>query len=354
VVNPASAFKCSQGGLAVRVVALVESEDHVCCRYRLAAFRAAFAAANHTLHIQALPVTTFGRLSIGRGLFEADAVILQRKLLPRWAITLLRRRVRKLLFDYDDAVWLRDSYSPSGFDDPKRQRRFHATVAACDFVIAGNDFLADEARRHTSKERVAVIPTCVEPAKYPVASHSQRSALRLVWVGSQSTLRGLERFAPTLSAIGRAVPGIRLKLICDHFIGIPDLPIDECRWSEATEAAEIANVDIGIGWVPDDPWSRGKCGLKILQYHAAGLPAIANPVGVQADMVRNGETGYLATTTEEWVAAASRLAADAALRQRLGLAGRRKVEDRYSIAAGAAAWLAVFERLRAEPLRKSG
>jgi glycosyltransferase involved in cell wall biosynthesis len=381
----------------VRVVALVESEDHVCCRYRVAAFRDPLAAAGHHLEIHALPQTTFGRFAIGRGAGDADAVIVQRKLLPRWAVALLRRRVRRLVFDFDDAVWLRDSYAPQGFDDPKRLRRFRAMVAACDLVVAGNDFLAAEAAKYTRPERVVVIPTCVESGKYPLRTGNppspgtprgarcsdlspagrgirplpagERAAerseagegvgatppnhLQLVWVGSQSTLRGLERFAPTLSAIGRTVPGTRLKLICDRFFTIPGMPIDECVWREDTEAAEIAAADVGISWVPDDVWSRGKCGLKVLQYHAAGLPVVANPVGVHAEMVRNGETGFAAATTKEWVAAVAQLEADAALRGRLGLAGRRQVEQRYSVAAGVRRWIAALERL-AEPLRKSG
>jgi glycosyltransferase involved in cell wall biosynthesis len=338
----------------VRIVALVESEDHVCCRYRIAAFRDALVSAGHTVDIRQLPGGTFGRLAIGRGLADADAVILQRKLLPRWTINLLRRRVHKLIFDYDDAVWLRDSYSFAGFDDPKRLRRFRATIGACDLVIAGNEYLASEARKYTSQERVLVIPTCVEPGTYPVATPTSRESLRLVWVGSSSTLRGLERFTPTLSAIGRAVRGVRLKLICDRFLHIPDLPVDQCPWNGETEGTEIALADIGIGWVPDDPWSRGKCGLKILQYQAAGLPVIANPVGVQTNMVRTGETGMLATTTEEWVAAVGQLAGNAELRQRLGMAGRRLVEDSYSVAAGTRMWLTALESLQAESLRKSG
>jgi glycosyltransferase involved in cell wall biosynthesis len=169
--------------------------------------------------------------------------------------------------------------------------------------------------------------------------------LQLVWVGSSSTLRGLEQFTPTLSAIGEAVSGTRLKLICDRFIDIPHLPVDRCLWNEATEPAEIAAADVGVGWVPDDSWSRGKCGLKILQYQAAGLPVVANPVGVQADFVRDGETGFRATTTEEWVNAIRRLAADAELHRRSGEAGRRQVEAEYSVAAGAARWVAALDRL---------
>lgn len=337
----------------MRVVALVESTDHVCCRYRMAAFRAPLAAAGHHLDIRTLPHSSFGRLTIGSGLAETDVVVVQRKLLPRWAIALLRRRVRKLVFDFDDALWLRDSYAPQGFDDAKRLRRFQATIAACDLVVAGNDFLAAEAAKYIAAERVVVVPTCVEPANYPVAAHTRGDGVQLVWVGSQSTLQGLERFTETLSEIGRRIPGVRLKLICDRFLTVPELIVDRCAWREDTEAAEIAAADIGISWIPDDPWSRGKCGLKILQYQAAGLPVVTNPVGVHTQLVRDGETGFTATTTEQWVAAVNRLASNPALRRRIGLTGRQQVVDRYSIAAGARGWVAALERL-AKPLRKSG
>jgi glycosyltransferase involved in cell wall biosynthesis len=335
----------------VRVVALVESPDHVCCRYRLAAFRSALADAGHSLTLTPLPRGWFGRATLGRGLESADAVILQRKLLPPRVVARLRRRVRRFLFDFDDAVWLRDSYSPKGFDDAKRANRFRATVAACDIVIAGNDYLAAEARRFTT--RVSVIPTCVDVGKYPSKPTDDRpwafgKPLQLVWVGSSSTLRGLERFKPTLSAIGRAVPGTRLKLVCDRFIDIPDLPVDRCVWNEATEAREIAATDVGIGWVPDDPWSRGKCGLKVLQYQAAGLSVVANAVGVQTDFVTNA--GIVANTTEEWVGAIRRLT-DPELRQRFGDTGRRRVEAEFSVEAGARRWVAALETLAA---RKAG
>jgi glycosyltransferase involved in cell wall biosynthesis len=325
----------------VRLAALVESVDHVCCRYRLAAFRPHLAAAGHELSLSALPGSWFGRLTMGDP--AADAVIVQRKLLPTVAISLLRRRAKRLIFDFDDAVWLRDSYSPKGFHDARRTRRFRAMMQACDLVIAGNEYLAAEAQRYGA--RALVIPTCVDTTRLRVRTlHPRSDSLQLVWVGSSSTLRGLEQFTPTLSAIGRALPNVRLKIICDRFIDIPDLPVDRCEWNEATEGDEIAAADVGIGWVPDDPWSRGKCGLKVLQYQAAGLPVIANPVGVQADFVRDGATGYQATTTEDWVTAVRRLT-DTALRHRLGDTGRRQAEQHYSVAAGAARWLAALEEL---------
>ncbi|MCZ2343767.1 MAG: glycosyltransferase family 4 protein [Bacteroidales bacterium] len=337
------------------VVALVSSPDHVCCRYRLEAFRPALETAGHTLTYQTLPRNLFARLPSYRHLRSADVVIVQRKLLPPTEVNLLRRYAKRVVFDYDDAVWFRDSYSPKGFFSRRRTARFRAIAQVADLMVAGNAVLAAEGRRHAIPGRVVTVPTCVEPSFYPVAVHSLKPSLTLVWVGSSSTLRGLERFRSTLEAIGQAVPGVRLKLVCDQFLQFQHLPVDPVPWSALTEAGEIAAADIGIGWVPDDPWSRGKCGLKVLQYQAAGLPVIANPVGVQADFVRDGVTGFRAETTEEWIAAVRKLAEDAALRQRLGQAGRTQVLDKYSVAVGGTMWVELLQRLAGgHPLRRAG
>ena len=339
----------------MRVVALVEAENHVCCRYRIAAFRSHLASAGLQIEVRPLPRTLLSRTSIGSGLEGTGAVIVQRKLLPRWTVALLRRRVKKLIFDFDDAVWLRDSYSARGFDDRKRLRRFQAIVRACDLVVAGNDYLAAEAARYTAADRIVVIPTCVEPAIYPVATHTPQEGPRLVWVGSESTLRGLGRFTQTLAAIGRSIPGIKLKLICDRFLQIPNLLVEECFWQEASEAQEIAAADIGISWIPDDPWSRGKCGLKILQYQAAGLPVVANPVGVHPQMIRDRETGFLASSEAEWTERIALLASQSNLRERLGASGRAQVQDKYSVTYGARLWTKSLDRLAGlDRLRKSG
>jgi glycosyltransferase involved in cell wall biosynthesis len=338
----------------VHLVALVESPDHVCCRYRLRAFRTEFAAAGYDLVLQFWPRGWWARLRIGAGLGRATSVIVQRKLLPIWQLRLLRARVRRLIFDFDDAVFLRDSYSPKETHSPSRWRRFAATVRAADIVIAGNEWLLDQASAAGTTVRPTVIPTCVDPARYPLARHERAGVgVQLVWVGSSSTLQGLERARPLLETVGNRVPGLRLKLVCDSFLTLASPPVDACHWAESTEAEAIAAADIGISWLPDDDWSRGKCGLKVLQYMAAGLPVVANPVGVQADLVRHGETGFLATTPREWVEAVGRLARDPDARQRMGAAGRRRVEAEYGVAAGGRRWRAVLAAL-GPPARAAG
>src|SRR5262249_1021600 len=146
---------------------------------------------------------------------------------------------------------------------------------------------------------------------YPLAEHCRAGpGVELVWIGSASTLRGLEAIRPVLDALGQHGPGLRLKLVCDRFLTFQHLPVVRCPWSEAGEAGALAEADIGISWIPDDLWSRGKCGLKILQYMAAGLPVVANPVGIQAELVEPDKTGFLAQTPAQWLDAVNRLAHD--------------------------------------------
>ncbi len=333
----------------MRLIAVVDAVDHVCSRYRLSAFAPLLAAAGHSLDFRPLPRGPFARLKLFRDLRSADAVVLQRKLLPRWQLALLRRSVRKLIFDFDDAVWLRDSYAAKGTTSVRRSRRFARTVAAADAVLAGNDFLAAGAARFSSAVRV--IPTSVDPDKYPAAEHTRSGPVRLVWIGSASTLQGLDRLRPTLEAIGKALPGTRLKLVCDRFLTFDHLPVDPVPWQENTEAHDIATADVGIAWIPADDWSRGKCGLKVLQYHAAGLPVVANRVGVHPHMVVPNRTGFLADTPDEWIEAIARLS-EPVLRADLGRSAREQVRERYSLKTSAQQWLTALDDL-ARPTRRA-
>ncbi len=337
----------------MRVVGLVEHPDHVCCRYRLAAFVSAFQDAGHQLELETIPRGLFARARLWWSVRHADAVILQRRLLAGLHLLMLRRHARRLIFDFDDAVYRRDSYSSKGSESSIRRRRFTAILHTADAVVAGNAFLRREAARFVDPRRIHVIPTCVEPQRYPLALHRRAGAgVQLVWIGSSSTLQGLERRQPLIDTVARQLPGLEFKVICDRFPQFKSMPIRAIGWSQASETEELATADIGVSWVPDDPWSLGKCGLKVLQYMAAGLPVVANPVGVQADMVRHGENGYLAETPAQWVEAIQRLARDPGLRQRMGRAGRRFVEQQFGAGQGVALWLQLLDRL-VSPVRRA-
>jgi glycosyltransferase involved in cell wall biosynthesis len=277
---------------------------------------------------------------------RADVLIVQRKLLHPLEVRRLRRIAPVLIYDFDDAVFLRDSYATRNANRPRRLNRFRAIAQAADLITAGNSFLAEYARQAAGKDHVRVLPTCVNLSRHQMARHRRSEGdIKLVWLGSSSTLKSLEANSVLLEQIGARFPGIRLKLICDRFIKFRNLLVERCPWSEQTETRELADADIGISWLPDDDWSRGKCGLKALQYMATGLPVVANPVGVQREMIGDGENGFLATTPAEWMDAIGRLARDTALRTRMGEAGRARVAADYSVEAGAAQWLGLLQGL---------
>jgi glycosyltransferase involved in cell wall biosynthesis len=328
----------------------MERPDHVCCRYRLRAYVPELEARGWRVELRPLMSSLLERFYTLRDDQAADAVLMQRKLLDTFRLRLLRYNTRNLVFDFDDAVLYRDSYASKGPLCPRRATRFRRIVQMADAVITGNSFLAEQAEQFAATNRIHVVPTCVNPQRYPTpAKHTNREAVQLVWIGSSSTLRGLVRATPLFEAIGRYVPGVQLKVICDSFPTFERLPVMPVVWSEMTESHELAGADIGVSWLPDDLWSRGKCGLKILQYMAAGLPVVTNAVGVHSEMVEHGRSGFLVETKSDWIEAISALAADPDLRRSMGQHGRRIVNERYSISR----WASVLDQIMRGGLEKA-
>lgn len=331
----------------MRILAVENQPEHVSFRYRIDAFRPFMEANGHDLIYERWPVWWKPLTGFWHAIRDADLVITQRRLLPASRLDRLRRTARQLVFDFDDAVFLRDSFDRRGQDCDQRKHNFAAMVRAADAVVAGNAFLRDEACFWTRPDKVHLVPTCVEVERYPQAEHlPSAGGARLAWIGSGSTLRGLERIRGLLEELGKTNPGLNLNVICDRSLKLEHLPVRFCRWSGETEAGALASADIGISWLPPDSWSRGKCGLKVLQYMAAGLPVVVNPVGVQTELVQHGETGFLVETPAQWSAAIGRLAADPALRRRFGAAGRRRVSEQFHVQQGAAAWLDLLRTFR--------
>jgi glycosyltransferase involved in cell wall biosynthesis len=329
----------------MRITAFVKSLDNVCCRYRLGAYRPFLEEAGHRLELRQWPRGWWSRLWLRRQLGRTDAIILQRRLPSPWQLSMLRAAADFLLYDFDDAVFMRDSFSQRGRNCSGRAEGFANVVRAAHAVVAGNPFLQEHAALWTPPERVRLIPTCLNPDRYPRAKHARRPGAQLVWIGSSSTLHALVRIRPLLEVLGRRCSGLELKIICDRFLNLEQLPVVPTVWTEEREAADLAEGDIGISWLPDDLWSQGKCGLKILQYMAAGLPVVANPVGVQGKLVRDGETGFLVQTAAECGEAIDCLAGDPGLRRRMGEAGRAFVEAHYHVSLGARRWLALLKDL---------
>jgi glycosyltransferase involved in cell wall biosynthesis len=262
----------------------------------------------------------------------ADIVVVLRKTLPYPLLWLLRRASRRLVFDFDDAIFCNTDGTPSR----TRMARFAAMAHTCDHMFAGNQFLANATAAFT--KAVTVIPTCVDVERYNIKSTKPADSLDLVWIGSNSTRKYLVDAMPWLLQATEAVPGLRLKIIADFDLpdcGVATVPV---AWLAETEARELASAHIGIAPMRDDDWSRGKCALKVLQYMAAGLPVISSNSGANRDVTIEGETGFLVSSPDEWDLRLAHLANDATLRQKMGDAGRRRVNTEYSLEA-------VFKRL---------
>lgn len=319
--------------MSTRLLFVSKGEEASSTRYRAMQFFPLWRKAG----FEPAHVTASGGLSATLEMLRlaarADIVIVLRKTFPAALLGLLRHASRRLVFDFDDAIFCNTDGTPSR----TRMARFSAMARASDHVLAGNSFLARNAAAFSP--RVTLIPTCIDVERYRVPADKPTDSLDLVWIGSRSTRKYLVEVMPWLAAAAERVPGLRLKIIADFDLpdgGITTLPV---QWQASTEAEELAASHIGIAPMRDDDWSRGKCALKVLQYMAAGLPVVSSNAGTNAEVTIEGETGFLASTPEEWAERIERLSRDANLRWRMGDAGRQWVKADYSVGP-------VFERLR--------
>lgn len=266
---------------------------------------------------------------------EFDSVLLQRKFLSTWEARVLRKYARRIVYDIDDALMFHNR--PVGwFSRLRTKARFAATAAVVDHVVAGNAYLAEMFRKCGAT--TTVLPTVVDPARYAVKVHVQNNQTRLVWIGSRSTVGYLRGAMPALRLAGQRVQGLDVLAIVDEALTDSPVPVEHRPWSSETESASLVAGDIGIAPTPSDPWTLGKCGFKIVQYMAAGLPVVASPVGANAELVQEGMTGFLPKTDEAWADAIEVLSRDVALRQRMGQAGRARVEKELCVQRAAEVW----------------
>lgn len=252
--------------------------------------------------------------------------------MPAWSESLLHLFKVPYVVDYDDAVFHRYDRHPSAMVRALLGRKIDRVMQQAALVIAGNDYLSDRAHRAGSG-RVEYLPSVVSVDRYAQKPQypPTDAPLRIGWIGSPVT-------APYLKVLGDAVhlfsreADIHLVLIgAGNIDPFPGVPTTILPWSEERELALGREFDIGVMPLVDGPFERGKCGYKLVQYMAAGLPLVASPVGVNSQMVIPGSNGYLAATTQEWLEAFRKLGSDAELRHRLGETGRHMAEQKYNL-----------------------
>lgn len=241
---------------------------------------------------------------------------------------------RPIVFDFDDAIYrLNTSHVNRWFGWLKFPGKTASICRLSSHVTVGNRFLAEFARKYN--RNVTIIPSSVDTDRYQPRRRSETGRPVVVgWTGSSTSQTYLEQFAPVLRELV-ARRAVEVRIISDREPVLAGVPITWRPWSAASEAEDVGQFDIGIMPMPDDNWTRGKCAFKALQYMAMEVPAVCSAVGMNTDVIRHGQNGFLATTATEWLQYLEELVGSFDLRRRLGAAARRTVECDYSMVASA-------------------
>jgi glycosyltransferase involved in cell wall biosynthesis len=282
-----------------------------------------------------------------------DAVLVHREAAlvgPAWAERVAKARQARLVYDFDDAVWV-PYVSPTNryFSYLKFPGKTRTICRLASLVLAGNEHLAEWARQYSPN--VHVVPSTVSLRDYPVRPSGGGTEAPVVgWTGSHSSIEYLRAIGGALRRLRQRRP-FRLVVIGVAECTIAGVDV-ECRpWNPATEARDLWDFDVGIMPLPDEAWARGKCGMKAIQYMAVGVPAVVSPVGANRTIVRDGVSGFHATTEDEWVEALDRALGDAELRRCLGAAARESVVAKFSAEAQAPRVAGLLKQLLADERR---
>jgi len=270
----------------------------------------------------------------------ADIVFVQRK---SRVVPYVYAFNKNIIFDFDDAIQYTPSADQATTNTSFDKQRYSAVVRALSLsklIIAGNRYLADFADKYNPQ--ITIIPTAIDLEPYSrYASRvvhvkdQQESEMILGWIGTSANLRYLETLAPVFPILGKKVnTGLALKVISDaKFDKIGGLRVINQEWSLEDEISELSRIHIGLMPLTDDRWSRGKCGFKILQYMAVGVPVVASSVGMNSDIIVDGQNGFLAGSVHEWIDKLTILLTESSLRDRFRLAGYDTVCNHYSVDA---------------------
>jgi glycosyltransferase involved in cell wall biosynthesis len=311
--------------------------------------RVFYASGNLPGKLRILVTALFRRWRQVRSIRPDDVVIIHREAFMTRGLFFekaIRSRAKHLVFDFDDSIWRMDVSEANKrlrwLKDPGKTGRI---IAMADRVVAGNEYLADFARGFN--KAVEVIPTTIDTELYrPLHLEPEDGRVVIGWTGSHTSMAYLEQALPVLYRVQAAFGGkVVFRVISDKELVAPGLSVQNVRWSSATEVQDLAAIDIGIMPMPDNEWSRGKCGFKGLQYMGMGKAVILADVGVNRTIVTHGTNGLLAASEDAWVEQLCHLVKDAELRRRSGAEARRTVEEHWSVHAWRKRYLDLFQEL---------
>jgi len=259
---------------------------------------------------------------------------------PPWFERKIAKASVPIVFDLDDAIFVSYKSPSNGYLSylkfPTKTAEICRLAA---HITPGNQYLADYCGEYN--KNVTIIPTTIDTDKYTVVERPEPETVTIGWSGSFSTVQHLDTIRDVLQELTKT-ENFRLRVIGTPNYKIPGVDTEAMQWRSATELDDLREIDIGLMPLPDEDWSRGKCGLKALQYMALGIPTICSPVGVNSTIIKDGENGYLADGTDEWVEKLKLMLHSPELRRKIGMAGRKTVEDEYSAKVVAPKVLEIF------------
>lgn len=256
-----------------------------------------------------------------------------------WLITQLFKK--KLIYDFDDAIWLSNTSSANKIAARIKWHQKTATICRWAYKIsAGNQYLADYARQFNTQ--VVINPTTIDTVHVHNQVKDQRTShLVIGWTGTHSTIGYLDDIIPVLKELEKEYT-FTFLVISDKAPAFKLKSLKYVPWNKKDEIADLLKMNIGLMPLSEDQWAKGKCGFKALQYMALGIPALVSPVGVNTEIVDNNHDGFICTTDEEWYRNIRLLLQNDELRSKLGLAAREKVENKYSVQANCRNFLNLF------------
>lgn len=318
--------------MAFRLLAITDPGCAVSTRYRVTQFEPYLR--QHQIQVETLewPRSAEEQARLLESVTAAGAVLFQRYLPTRRWLRRIRQRARRLVYDCDDAVIYAESTRGRPHLLLNRWWRFRAMIRCCDVVTAGNSYLAELAQREAPQSRVCVVPTTLELEGYDREPSHTEPAPVVGWIGGRWTLPYLEQLRRPLEQLSAEIAGLTIRVIADRPPDLGKTRVELVPWAAETEARELKRLRAGLASLPDDAWTRGKCGLRLLQYLAAGIPAVASPVGTQAEIIH---AGAALPAPADWCEALHRVLSDEALRADLTARGDQLVREQFSTSSWA-------------------
>jgi len=277
---------------------------------------------------------------------QADYIFIFRDVTPfgppfmEWVLVKVLRK--KIIYDFDDAIWLPDINQQSKWKVWLRNpSKTNQIISWAYKVSCGNQYLCDHARQYN--ENVIYNPTTIDTEGLHNELKSQHTKPVVIgWTGTHSTLKYIDPLVPVISKLEKEFNFIFL-VICNKKPAYALSSLLYIPWSKQTEKQDLLQMNFGIMPLSNDEWSKGKCGFKALQYMALGMPALVSPVGVNSEIIKNGYNGFLCSDLVEWEENIRILLNDEDLRTRLGRNARKTIEDKYSVLSNKNNFLSLFE-----------